>query len=176
MEKSLKSMATNYGLYLGVALTLLTVLSYALDLTLMTNMWYGIFILLVVIVFGVISVAKTKQAQNGFASFKQAFSSYFITVVIGLAISTLVSYLLFNFIDPEAAATIKEQTIEKTVELLEGFNTPTDVIAQSVEQIESQNQYSIGNVLKSLAGSLVLFSIIGLIVAAALKKSNPDAE
>ncbi|GAA4933516.1 DUF4199 domain-containing protein [Algibacter agarivorans] len=176
MEKSLKSMATNYGLYLGVALTLLTVLSYAIDLTLMTNMWYGIFILLVVIVFGVISVAKTKQAQNGFASFKQAFSSYFITVVIGLAISTFVSYLLFNFIDPEAAATIKEQTIEKTVELLEGFNTPTDVIAQSVEQIESQNQYSIGNILKSLAGSLVLFSIIGLIVAAALKKSNPDAE
>ena len=176
MEKSLKSIATNYGLYLGIALALLTVLSYAIDLSLMTNMWYGIFILLVVIIFGIISVAKTKQVQNGFASFKQAFSSYFLTVVIGLIISTFVSYLLFNFIDTEAAATIKELTIEKTVELLESFNTPSDVIAQSIEQIESQNQYSIGNILKSLAGSLVLFSIIGLLVAAALKKNNPDAE
>ena len=64
MEKSLKSIATNYGLYLGIALALLTVLSYAIDLSLMTNMWYGIFILLVVIIFGIISVAKTKQVQN----------------------------------------------------------------------------------------------------------------
>ncbi len=176
MEKSLKSIATNYGLYLGALLALLTVIAYAVDLSLMSNTWYGIFILIAIIVFGIISVAKTKQAQNSFATFKEAFTSYFITVLIGLVISTLVSYLLFNFIDTDAAAVIKEQTIEKTVEMLEGFNTPSDVIAQSVEQIESQDQFSIGNIIKGLAGYLVLFSIIGLIVAAAMKKSNPDTE
>ena len=90
MEKSLKSMASNYGLYLGVALTLLTVLSYALDLSLMTNMWYGIFILLIVIVFGVISVAITKLAHNGFASFILGFSSYVIRVVFGLGFCSVV--------------------------------------------------------------------------------------
>lgn len=176
MKESLKSIATNYGLYLGIALLLLTVLSYAVDLSLMTNMWFGLFILLVTIAFGIISVAKVKQAQNGFTSFKEAFSAYFITVVIGLLISTFVSYLLFNVIDTDAANTIKEQTIEKTVEMLEKFNTPNNVIAQSVEQIEEQDQYSLLNLLKSLAGSIVLFCIIGLIVSAALKKNNPDAE
>ncbi|MEN3324372.1 DUF4199 domain-containing protein [Mariniflexile soesokkakense] len=176
MEKSLKSIATNYGLYLGVLLAFLTVLSYAINLELLTNTWYGIFILIAIVALGIISVAKTKQAQDGYASFKDAFSSYFITVLVGLLISTLVSYLLFNFIDTDAAAVLKEKTIEKTVQMMESFNTPNEAIAQAVDNIESQNQFGLGNIIKGLAGYLVFFSIIGLIVAAAMKKSKPDTE
>lgn len=176
MEKSLKSIATNYGLYLGVILALFTVLAYAVNLELMTNMWYGIVIMISIIVFGIIAVAKVKQAQNGFASFKESFTAYFITVLLGLLISTVISYLLFNFIDPEAAEVIKQNTIENTVSMLEGFNTPVEAIDKAVKDIESNNQFSIGSIAKSLAGYLVFFSVIGLIVAAAMKKSNPDTE
>ncbi|MBU2950068.1 DUF4199 domain-containing protein [Tamlana agarivorans] len=176
MENSLKSISTHYGLYLGALLALITVLCYAIDLELLTNMWVGIFIMIAIIVLGIICVAKVKQAQAGFVSFKQAFTSYFITVLIGLLISTFVSYLLFNFIDTEAAEVLKQKTIEKTVEMLEGFNSPTDAIDKAVTQIESQNQYSLGNIAKGLAGYLVFFSVIGLIVAAVMKKSNPEAE
>lgn len=176
MENSLKSIATNFGLYLGALLALITVIAYAIDLELLVNTWVGIFIMVAIIVFGIISVAKVKQAQNGFASFKQAFTAYFITVLIGLLISTLVSFLLFNFIDTDAADILKQKTIEKTVTMLEGFNTPAEAIDQAVTEIESQNQYSIGNILKGLFGYLMVFSIIGLIVAAAMKKSNPEAE
>ncbi|WP_282121641.1 DUF4199 domain-containing protein [Algibacter mikhailovii] len=176
MENSLKSIAINYGLYLGVLLALITVLAYAINIELLTNMWVGIAILVAIIVFGIISVAKAKQAQNGFASFKQAFTAYFITILIGLVISTFVSFLLFNVVDTEAAEVLKEKTIEKTVEMMEGFNSPTDKIDEAVTQIESQNQYSLGNIAKGLAGYLVFFSVIGLIVAAAMKKSDSSAE
>jgi len=176
MEKSLKSIATNHGLYLGVLLALITVLAYAINIELLTSMWVGISILIAIIVFGIISVAKIKQAQNGFASFKQSFTAYFITVLIGLLISTFVSFLLFNVVDTDAAEVLKEKTIEKTVEMMEGFNAPTDKIDETIEQIESQNQYSFGNIAKGLAGYLVFFSVVGLIVAAVMKKSDPDAE
>lgn len=176
MEKTLKSIATNYGLYLGILLTLATIIPYAVNIELLINTYLGIFILIAVIVLGIISVAKVKQAQNGYASFKEAFTAYFITIALGLFISTLVSYLLFNFIDTGAADVLKEKTIEKTVQMLEGFNSPTDVIDQTVENMEAQNNYSIVNIAKGLAGYLVMFSIIGLIVAAAMKKKNPDAE
>ena len=176
MEKSLKSIATNYGLYLGVLLAVITVLAYAINIELLTSMWVGISILIAIIVFGIISVAKIKQAQNGFASFKQSFTAYFITVLIGLLISTFVSFLLFNVVDTDAAEVLKEKTIEKTVEMMEGFNAPTDKIDETIEQIESQNQYSFGNIAKGLAGYLVFFSVVGLIVAAVMKKSDPDAE
>ena len=58
----------------------------------------------------------------------------------------------------------KEKTIEKTVQMMENFNTPNEAIAAAVDQIESQNQWSIGNILKGLAGYIVFFSVIGLIV------------
>jgi hypothetical protein len=38
------------------------------------------------------------------------------------------------------------------------------------------NMYSISNVLQSIVWQLLGFSIIGLIVAAAMKKSKPDTE
>lgn len=176
MEKSLKSIAADYGLYLGGALALLSVLAYAVKLDLLVNMWYGIFILVIIIVFGIVSVAKVKQRFDGFASFKQAFTAFFVTVVIGLTISTFVSFLLFNVIDVEAAAVLKEKTIERTVQMMEGFNTPPEAISKMVDEMEAQDQFSIGNIFKSLAGYLVLFSIIGLIVAAAMKKTNPDSQ
>ncbi|WP_027138733.1 DUF4199 domain-containing protein [Gaetbulibacter saemankumensis] len=176
MEKSTKSSAINFGLYLGALLALLTVLAYAINLDWLTNMWFGLFIIFAIITLGIISVAKVKQLQNGFATFKEVFTAYFITIIIGLTISTFVSYLLFNFIDTEAADVLKQKTIEKTVDMLKGFNTPAEAIAQSVEQIETQDQYSLGSILKGLAGYTVFFSIIGLIVAAAMKKNQPETE
>jgi len=175
MENSIKSSAINYGLYLGALLSLIIVAIYAIDLSLMVNMWLGIGLLLVVVGFGVVSVAKSKSILEGFISFKQAFSSYFITIALGLLINVVVSAILFNFIDPEAAEFIKEKTVEITIKMMEGFNAPAETIAEAVENIEGQNQYSIVNMLKSLVWSLVLQSIIGLIVAAIMKKTNPDA-
>jgi len=174
MEKSVKSSAINYGLYLGLFLVALTVLAYAINLGLLTNLWFGIFIIIAIVAFGVVSVAKAKGLLNGFISFKHAFGTYFLTVLIGLLISTVVSYLLFAVIDTEAAETLKEQTIEMTITNMERFGAPVDSISEQVEKMKADNQYSIMNILKGLAGQLVLFSIIGLIVALIMKRSDPE--
>lgn len=176
MEQSIKSSSINYGLYLGGALALLTVIAYAANLDLLVSVWYGILILLAVIAFGIVSVAKSKSILEGYISFKNSFASYFLTIFIGLLISTLVSYILFNFIDPEAAVTLKEKTIESQVQMLEGFNVPNEQIAEQVELLENQDNFSIINIIKGFAIYLVMFSIIGLIVAAVMKKNNPDAQ
>ncbi|MCR8668569.1 DUF4199 domain-containing protein [Aestuariibaculum sp. M13] len=176
MEKSLKSIATNWGLFLGALLAGIIVVAYAVNLDLLNNMWVGIFILVAIIAFGIISVAKVKQAQDSFASFKEAFTSFFLTALIGLVIYTLLTFVLFSVIDTEAGAVLKEKTIENRVEMMKGFNTPIDDIAKYVEQMETQNIFSLLNMLKGLAIYLVLFSIIGLIVAAAMKKSKPAIE
>ena len=173
MENSIKSSAINYGLYLGGLLSLITVAIYAININLMVNMWLGIGLLLAVIAFGVVSTAKSKSIMEGVLSFKQAFSSYFITVAVGVLISTVVSIILFNFIDPEAAETVKELTVESTISMMQGFNAPADTIAEAVDKIESQNQFSVLNSMKSVAWGLLFQAVIGLIVAAIMKK-NPE--
>ncbi|TJY36146.1 DUF4199 domain-containing protein [Pontimicrobium aquaticum] len=175
MENSIKSSALNYGLYLGGALALITVAIYAIDLSLMVNMWLGIFLILIIVGFGVVSTAKSKGILEGFLSFKQAFTSYFITVVVGITISTVISALLFNFIDPEAAIQMKEMTVQATINMLEGFGAPPESIAEAVEKIENQNQFGIGALIQNLIWSFVIQAILGLIVAAIMKRSNPDA-
>tara|TARA_R110000868_G_scaffold35710_2_gene127634 strand:+ start:491 stop:1024 length:534 start_codon:yes stop_codon:yes gene_type:complete len=177
MEKSSKSIAINYGLYLGAILSLLTVVAYAINLDLFTQIWFGISILILIIVLGIISISKSKKLFEGYISFKNAFTSYFITVLIGIVISALVSIVVFNFIDPEAANVLQEKIIDLQMQRLENFNVPTEAIAQAMEKMEEQgNMYSIANVLQSIIWQLAGFSVVGLIVAAIMKKNKPDTE
>lgn len=177
METSLKSVASNYGLYLGAILSLLTAIGYAVSLDLFTKIWFGIGLLIIIIVLGILSIAKSKKILGGFISFKDAFTSYFITVLIGISISAAVSIIIFNFIDPEAATTLQEKIIDVQTERLENFNVPNDVIAETIEKMEAQgNMYSISNVLQSIVWQLAGFSVVGLIIAAIMKKTNPDTE
>ena len=177
MEKSLKSAAINFGLYLGLALSGFTIISYAINLGLLVNYWIMILILpLSIIVYGVFATAKIKSHFDGFLSFKETFSAYFITVSIGIIISTLISVLLFNYIDTNAAEEIKRILIANTENFMRGMGAPLETISKNIDNIENQNTFSIGVQIKSLAQSLIFFSVIGLIVAAALKKNKPKAE
>ncbi|WP_299887596.1 DUF4199 domain-containing protein [uncultured Lacinutrix sp.] len=174
METSTKSSSINYGLYLGVILAAITVLCYAIKLELLVNFWLVLVALpILIIMFGVISVVKSRNILEGFISFKQAFSSYFITVAIGIIISTIISYLIFNFVDPEAALHLKSLAIEKTEITMKNWGAPLDEIAKQVEAMENQDSQSISAQLFSLAQSLVFFAVIGLIVALIMKR-NPE--
>ena len=176
MEVSTKSSAINYGLYLGGILALLTVIAYAVNMDLFTKWWYGIGIMILIIVLGIMSSMQSKKILNGFISFKQAFSSYFITILIGLIISTTVSLIIFNVIDPDAAVVLQEKILDAQVEMMRGFGADENAIAKIVEEMEKEdNMFSIGKVLQSIAFQLILFSIVGLIVALVVKKEDTEA-
>ncbi|MBR9756552.1 MAG: DUF4199 domain-containing protein [Algicola sp.] len=176
MEKPIKSIATNYGLYLGAILALISVTAYAVNLDLYTKWWFGITILILIIIAGIVSTSKVKTALNGVISFKEAFTAYFITVLIGLVISAVMSIIIFNVIDPEAALVLKEKVVDTQVEMMRSFGAPEEAVAEAVEKMEAQsNMYSIGNVLQSIVFQLIGFSIVGLIVALVMKKGHENA-
>tara|TARA_B100000809_G_scaffold261315_1_gene309947 strand:+ start:1073 stop:1606 length:534 start_codon:yes stop_codon:yes gene_type:complete len=175
MEKSLKSVALNYGVYLGVGLALYTVLCYVIDIEFLVNFWMSLLILpIVMITIGVISSSKARSLLGGFINFKQAFTAYFIPVAIGIIISTIVSIILFNFIDPESAEYLKEITINKSVSFMENMGAPQSEIDKTVETMESQDSFAIGTQFRSLAQSLIFFTVIGLLVALVMKKKDPN--
>ncbi|GAA4239039.1 DUF4199 domain-containing protein [Postechiella marina] len=177
MEKTLKSIATNYGLYLGATLTLLILIGYGVNLDLFTQIWFGLLFLFLILAFGIVSVFKSKKLLGGYISFKDAFTAYFITILIGLTISSIISVVIFNFIDPDAAVDLQQRIIDSQVVRLENYNMPADAIAKVVDEMEKKgNMYSISNILQSLVWQLAGYSVVGLIVAAIMKKRNPDAE
>ena len=83
--------------------------------------------------------------------------------------------MIFNFIDPEAAVVLKDLMLNSQVEMMRNFGAPEESIVQIVEEFEKQdNMFSMGNVLQSLAFQLVGFSIVGLIAALIMKKSDEN--
>lgn len=174
MEKSTKSSAINLGLYFGGFLALTTLLAYGFYMDLFTKWWYGIGMMLIIIIVGIYSAVKSRSAQDGFISFKDAFATYFIPIAIGMIISTIIGIVIFNYVDPEAAITLKENIINTTVEMMRNFGAPEDSVAKTVEQLEAEeNMFSIGNQVWGLAKQLIGFSVVGLIVALIIKR-NPE--
>lgn len=176
MEKSFKSVAVNFGLYLGIILTALTCGAYLINVELFLNTLFGVSFYLVAIALAIIAIVNAKKLLNGFISFKEAFTTYFITTLIGFGIVTLVSFILFNFVDVEAAALLKEKSLEKIALVYKSMNFAPEKIAEMVEKIESDNMFSLKNSMISLFVNYLLpLSIIGLLVAAVMKKNNPEA-
>lgn len=174
MEQQLKSSAVNYGIYLGIGLSLITVLIYIFSLDTLVNLWYYLILTLVVIIVGIVSTAKSKSINGGFLSFKEAFSSYFIPVAIGMLISVAINILIFSVIDTEAAAYVQEKSIESAVAMMEKWGAPSAEIDKVLEEADNNNSLSAVNQLKQSAKSLLFFAVVGLIVAAIMKKKNPD--
>ena len=171
---SIKKSAINYGLILGAVLALMTTLMYVLNPDLFTKWWVGIFSFIIIISIGIVSVAKAKGLLGGIMNFKQAFTVYFITVAIGLLISTVVGILIFNIIDPDLAAFLQEKTLEMTAEFLQKLGTPQAEIDKQMAKMAEQDNFAIGTQLKNYVFSLAFMSVIGLLVALIFKTKNPN--
>lgn len=171
---SIKKSAANYGLILGAVLAIMTTLMYVLNPDLFTKWWIGILSFIIIIALGIVSVAKAKGLQGGIINFKQAFTVYFITVAIGLMISTVVGILIFNIIDPDLAVFLQEKTLEMTAEFLQKMGTPQAEIDKQMAKMAEQDNFAIGTQLKNYVFGLAFMSVIGLLVALIFKTKNPN--
>jgi len=168
----MKSNSINLGSYLGATLTLITVLLYAINLDLMTKWWVGLVSFTVTIAFGIVSIKKARNNSDGFIDFKSAFTNFFVTTSVGAGISIVVSIIIFNFIDPEAASYLNEKILIITKETMERFGAPQEVISEAMVEASKKNNYSISSQLQGYVFALAFNSLIGLIVAAIMKKTD----
>lgn len=171
MTEAVKKNGINFGIILGVVSVLITATIYATDITNFVNWMLGIGIFLVALVILIIAVAKAKKAQNGFISFKEAFTTYFIAAALALAIGTIFNYLLFNLIDPSAKETLTEETINMSVEWMQKAGSSSEDIKKVVDEARAADSFGIVGLIKSYFFGLIFHIIIGLIVAAAMKKT-----
>ncbi|MEE2771612.1 MAG: DUF4199 domain-containing protein [Bacteroidota bacterium] len=172
MESPAKKVSVAYGIYLGVALILITVLAYAFDLALFTKWWFGILIILFTVIMGGFAASKAKKASTELFTFKKAFGSYFLTIFIGTFIGLLFSFLLFNVVDPAASETLTELTMESTRAMMERFGAPEDQINEALRNMQDNNQFSLVNQLKGYAFQLVLYALLGLIVSLIVREKE----
>nr|WP_314897261.1 DUF4199 domain-containing protein [uncultured Flavobacterium sp.] len=175
VNEIIKRNGITFGVITGIVSALITTSIYAIDLNLFTSWWVGILGITTYLIIGIVLLSKTKKELKGIFTFKDAFTTYFISAVIGILISTLYNIILFNFIDPAAKDTLRELTIKYTVSMMQKFGTPASAINEAIAKLKENDPYSIIELLKGSVFSIVFSSIFGLIMAAFFK-SKPSSQ
>ncbi len=172
MEQTTKSAAINYGVYLGVITSLITITIYGIDIDLFTAPWLGVVLFILVVAFGAVSALNSRKLLGGFISFKQAFSSYFITIAVGTLMSSIVGVAIFTYIDPEAAIYLNEQVLILTKETMERIGLPQEAIIAAIEEASEKDNFSLGAQTQAFVFRLVFYAVIGLIIGLIVKKTD----
>lgn len=173
MNEIIKKNGITFGIITGALSVLITASIYIIDLKLFTAWWVGILSIAIYLGVGIYLLSKTKKELGGIFPFKDAFTTYFISAVIGIIISVTFNIILFNVIDTEAKQTVQDNLIEFQVNMLKKFNTPTEVIKETVEKMTEENQFDVVAQLKGSVFSILFSAIFGLILAA-IFKSKPS--
>lgn len=174
MEQA-KKIGIRYGLILGCFPILVTLLAYLAFPSILGNYWVGSLVIIANIVFLLLSVIYAKRALGGYLSFKEAFTAFMFTWIISAAMGAVFNILLFKVIDPAFAETVKEISIEASVDMMETFGMSDEQMEQAIEQAEAgvEKQYSYAGMLMGFLYSTVFGAILGLITAAVFQKKRP---
>lgn len=175
MNEIIKKNGVAYGIITGVVSALLTTAIYSIDLNLFIKWWLGIAMLVIYLTIGVVLLTKTKKELKGIFTFKEAFTTYFISAIIGVLISVCFNILLFNVIDPSVKDTLNEITIKYTVETMEKFGAPSSAVNEAVKKMQESNPYSTFELIKGSAFSIAGSALFGLLLAL-IFKSKPSQE
>ena len=170
----IKTKGINFGLGYGLYLILLTLYAYVLDNSFFASFWFLGFVIIGFFVNGFWVIASLKKAQEGYVTFKEAFTVFFISNAFGLLLSTLITILIFIVIDPELQTVVKDLTISKTTEMMENFGAPSEAIDEAIENIKVQDNFSIAAQIKGYFSTLAISSIIGLLLSLILKKKKEE--
>lgn len=176
MNAAIKKNGLNFGLIIGVISIAVTTIMYVTDLAFFSKWWVGILIFLIDMILGIMAIGKAKAAMGGFISFKEAFTTFFIAMAIGAAIGSIYMFILFNFIDPAAKDVIMQSIKEMTVTTLQNAGMKSEDIRKQIEMMDESDNFGLVGQLKSYVFGLIFYIIIGLIVAAAMKKNRPEFE
>jgi len=175
MNEIIKKNGVSYGIITGVVGALITTLIYSIDLKLFTSMWVGFVSIAIYIVIGIVLLSKTKQELKGIFSFKDAFTTYFISAVIGILISVVFNIILFNIIDPSVKDTLKELTMKYMVETMQKFNAPSSAINEAMKKLQENDPYSVIELIKGSVFKIAFSALFGLLLAL-IFKSKPTQE
>ena len=168
-QASSKSIILNYGLYLGLATVIMSLIKYAMGALYVQEYYTGVLGFIFIIAFIVLGIKKYKTNNGGFLSFGQAVKIGIGIAMIGGVISVIYLYLLSNFIEPDFAVnTIEAQKIM----LADSFGMTEGQIEEATKS--SLDNFNLSLIGGSLIGSLFIGGIVSLIAGAIMKKTEED--
>ncbi len=176
---SAERLSVTHGLLIGgVGVALSVVLRIVDPLLQFTNIWIGLLSFAIVVTLMVILGLDIRKKIGGFWSFGTAFKSLLIMAVLLVVISTLYSFILVKYIDPEMPSKVNQAMLDRTTTMLTNMGTDDATIEKSTQtfkngEFEAKMQPTLKNEAFNLVVGVAVYGVIGLIIAASIKKQRP---
>lgn len=171
-----------YGIYLAGISIAISVFVWATSLIEHIGLFGSAFIgILQLALMAFLLVYYTKRYRdtmfNGKITFGQAFSFGVMLVVFSSLISSLYSYILNKYIDPDYMHRVMTMIQDKTYQMLSNSGMSQDQIESQMVKIEERGIPSpIETLVSSLEGGLIGGAIMSLISSAIVKKNARGGE
>ena len=163
------------GMLAGIVIILLGSILHAIDPRSFLNI-YGFVGYAVFLFFMVRSVLQVRKNEGGILSFGSAFVAAFIPMTIGVYISSIFTYAMHNWINPDLIFLMKEIVIETTTVTMEKMSEMFDIDMDEDEVLKELEKVNYGFSFGSLVLSWITTSVMGclpaLIIAAFIKRGE----
>ena len=166
--------SVRYGLILGALNVAFTAGAFLIDYKLIQNPLIGFLIFGITIAILFIAGFELRKKNGGYLSFKNALRSSFIIYTIAAVLMVAYNLLQYNVFTPEIAQELQKDALNQQVMVWESFGMSDEQIDENAAAMEDRNLFGLTWQLVGLAGNLVFGLIISLIVAAIVKKKEPE--
>jgi len=164
-----KSLIINYGIYLGVATVLISLITYALGMHLDTHWAVSLVTIILFIGLIVFGIKKYRETNEGFLTWGQGVKIGVGIAILAALIGAIYNYLFMSFIEPDFMNQAMEVSNQKLLDQ-----------GQTEEQIEAINKMSeafrapLLIAAMGIIGSAVGGFVVAAIAAAIMKKSEEE--
>lgn len=175
-EEGFWNFVMKYGFILGFSQVILTLFAYILGLEYMTSYWLSGIVLVLIISVVIYSGIQWRTINGGYLSFGDAYFAMFFVYAAAGIITLLFNFVLYNVINPDLPAAMQEAIIDKTMESLERWNAPEEVIEETMMQLQNMEEnFSISSMTLGYFWSLIMGAVLSLIVSIFIKRKAEES-
>ncbi|MEZ4777755.1 MAG: DUF4199 domain-containing protein [Flavobacteriaceae bacterium] len=171
-KASLKKIALNYGLLLGLASIALSVVTYVMGVHLERPWWASVLGILIMVVLIVYGLKAFKKDSGGFLSLGEAIKVGLAISVIAGIIGAIYNYVFVTVIEPDFVAQMMEVTREQMIE-----QNPNMTEEQMKMGLSMAEKFMSPGIMAAMAIIFTLFLgfIISLISGLIMKQNRPES-
>jgi MFS family permease len=164
-----KSLIINFGIYLGVATVLISLMTYALGMHLDPHWSVSVISGILFIGLIVFGIKKYKEINEGFLSWGQGVKIGVGIAIVAALIGTIYNYLFMTFLEPDFLSQMMEVSNQK---LLDQGQTEEQI--EAINEMSSAFQSPLLIAALGIIGSAVGGFVVAAIAAAIMKKSEEE--
>ncbi|RZL61520.1 MAG: DUF4199 domain-containing protein [Pedobacter sp.] len=179
MDKStlITKLSLKYGFILAAVSIVISLTLYFINpVMLYTNFALPLIILVIFIALLVFSGITIRKEIGGYWTFGEAFKSFLIIALILAITSVLYNVVLMTLIDPDLPAKAAAAIEESQRSMMEKFGMASEQIDEAMAKAGNMQEKlapTFKNSFTSFGVSVAMYAVLGLILAAILKKKPP---